>query len=69
MSTPLRVGLIGYGYAGKTFHAPLIAATPGLALVSIASSRPADVIADWPDVSVKTEPAALITRPDIDLVV
>ncbi|UXY15983.1 oxidoreductase [Chitiniphilus purpureus] len=69
MSNPLRVGLIGYGYAGKTFHAPLIHATPGLSLVAVASSRPADVIADWPDVAVKTEPAALITRPDLDLVV
>jgi predicted dehydrogenase len=28
----LHVGLIGYGYAGQTFHAPLIRATPGLAL-------------------------------------
>ena len=28
----IRVGLIGYGYAGKTFHAPLIHSVPGLAL-------------------------------------
>ncbi|TJZ77627.1 oxidoreductase [Chitiniphilus eburneus] len=69
MSSPLRVGLIGYGYAGKTFHAPLINATPDLSLVAVASSRPADVIADWPEMAVKTDPAALITRPDIDLVV
>ena len=33
---PLRVGLIGYGYAGKTFHAPLISAVPDLALVAVA---------------------------------
>ena len=25
MSDNIRVGLIGYGYASKTFHAPLIA--------------------------------------------
>ena len=25
----IRVGLIGYGYAGKTFHAPLIQSVPG----------------------------------------
>ncbi|STI46683.1 oxidoreductase [Escherichia coli] len=30
MSDNIRVGLIGYGYASKTFHAPLIAGTPGL---------------------------------------
>ena len=30
MSDNIRVGLIGYGYASKTFHAPLIVGTPGL---------------------------------------
>jgi hypothetical protein len=30
MSDNIRVGLIGYGYASKTFHAPLIAGTPGM---------------------------------------
>lgn len=32
--TAIRVGLIGRGYAGRTFHAPLIEATPGLQLVA-----------------------------------
>ena len=32
MSDNIRVGLIGYGYASKTFHAPLIAGTPGMML-------------------------------------
>jgi scyllo-inositol 2-dehydrogenase (NADP+) len=35
----LRVGLIGYGIAGAVFHAPLIAATPGLTLRSVVTSR------------------------------
>lgn len=35
----LRVGLIGYGTAGAVFHAPLIAATPGLTLRSVVTSR------------------------------
>lgn len=68
-TSDLRVGLIGYGYAGKTFHAPLINATPGLSLVAIASSRPADVLADWPDIVVKTEPDRLLAHPGLDLVV
>lgn len=29
MNDKIRVGLIGYGYASKTFHAPLIMGTPG----------------------------------------
>ena len=30
--TPIGVGLVGFGYAGRVFHAPLITATPGLEL-------------------------------------
>jgi len=69
MGKPLQVGLIGYGYAGKTFHAPLIAAVPSLRLAAVASSDAAKVHADWPDVSVCTTPAELIARADLDLVV
>jgi predicted dehydrogenase len=65
----LKVGLIGYGYAGKTFHAPLIAAIPGLHLVAVASSDAAKVHADWPAVRVHATPAGLIERDDVDLVV
>ncbi|MVO84712.1 oxidoreductase [Streptomyces sp. p1417] len=36
----LRVGLIGYGLAGSVFHAPLIAATEGLALDTVVTSNP-----------------------------
>ena len=32
---PIRVGLIGYGFAGKTFHAPLIRCVPGLELTVV----------------------------------
>ncbi len=67
--TPLRVGLIGYGYAGKTFHAPLIAATPGLQLAGVASSDAAKVRADWPRVDVAADAQTLIARGDIDLIV
>ena len=65
----LKVGLIGYGYAGKTFHAPLIAAVPTLELAAVASSGAAKVHADWPGVTVFATPAELIARDDLDLVV
>ena len=65
----LRVGLIGFGYAGQTFHAPLIRATDGLRLVAVASGEPAKVrSALGPDIDVLS-PAGLIARSDIDLVV
>jgi predicted dehydrogenase len=65
----LRVGLIGYGYAGKTFHAPLVAAVPSLELAAVASSDASKVHADWPGMTVCSSPAELIARDDIDLVV
>src|SRR5437868_15297839 len=37
---PLRAALIGYGHGGSVFHAPLIAATPGLELAAIVTSAP-----------------------------
>ncbi len=40
MTDELRVALIGFGLGGRAFHAPLIAATPGLRLVSIVTSNP-----------------------------
>lgn len=38
---PLRVALAGYGVAGASFHAPLIAATDGLVLQAVVTRDPA----------------------------
>ena len=65
----MNVALIGYGYAGKTFHAPLIRSVPGLRLATVVSSRPADVRADMPDVVVVPSPADVFADPAIALVV
>lgn len=66
---PLRVALVGYGYAGKTFHAPLLAATPGLELTCVASSRADAVHADLPGVAVVADPLRAIEADGIDVVV
>ncbi|MEW6391767.1 MAG: oxidoreductase [Pseudomonadota bacterium] len=65
----LNVALVGYGYVGKTFHAPLIAATPGLKLATVVSSDPAKVAADHPDVHVVAALDAALADPAIELVV
>lgn len=65
----IRVGLIGYGYAGRTFHAPLIRATPGLELVAVSSSRPDRVTDDLPGTGVVPSAADLLAMSSIDLVV
>jgi predicted dehydrogenase len=70
MDRVLRVGLIGFGYAGQTFHAPLIATTPGLALAAVASSDAAKVRASLGEgPAVFSSPRALIEDAHIDLVV
>lgn len=64
----IRVGLIGYGYAGKTFHAPLLRAIPGLDLTVIGSSKPERVLADHPAVTVCSA-VETATHPELDLIV
>lgn len=65
----INVGIIGFGYASKTFHLPLIAATPGLTLAAASSSDPDRVHADWPALRCVGSPDALFADPAIDLVV
>jgi predicted dehydrogenase len=64
----IRVGLIGYGYVGRTFHAPLIVSVPGLALTVVGSSKRDAVLADLPGVKV-CGAMDTATHPDVDLVV
>ncbi|MEG3133749.1 oxidoreductase [Rouxiella sp. T17] len=69
MTAALRVGLIGYGFASKTFHSPLISGTPGLELAVVSSSDASKVNADWPSVHVVATPEEVFADPTIDLVV
>lgn len=69
MTTPLQVGLIGYGLAGSVFHAPLIQHTPGLALHSIASSQRDRLLRSFTDVRICATPAQLLADPALDAVV
>ena len=64
----LRAGLIGYGLAGRVFHAPLLQAA-GIAVAQVASSRADEVRRDFPAAKVVADPMAVATSPDVDLVV
>jgi scyllo-inositol 2-dehydrogenase (NADP+) len=64
----LRVGLIGFGLAGRYFHAPLIRAA-GMRVRAVVTSR-ADAVAEmFPDAVVLDAWEMLLGRADIDLVV
>jgi predicted dehydrogenase len=66
----LRAGLIGFGYAGKTFHAPLMSATQGIELACVCSSDAGKVRASLGNgVEVVSKPEALIAAAALDLVV
>lgn len=64
----IRVALLGYGYVGRTFHAPLIRAVDGLALVAVGSRDATKVHSDLPGVHVG-DYLEVLARPDVDLVV
>jgi predicted dehydrogenase len=68
-AAPIGVALLGFGFAGQTFHAPFITTTPGLALRVVASRQTARVAAHHPDVDVVATPLEAIMRDDIALVV
>src|SRR5690242_2624532 len=65
----IRAGLIGYGLAGKVFHAPLIDAVDGVTLAAVMTSRAGELAADWPEARAVADAAAIIDDPAIDLVV
>jgi scyllo-inositol 2-dehydrogenase (NADP+) len=71
--SPLRVALIGFGAAGTYFHAPFIAATPGLRLTTVVTRDPgraAQARAEYPDVVVRERAADIwASRDEVDLVV
>jgi len=69
VSAPLNVALVGYGYVGKVFHAPLLAHTPGLRLHTVVSGDAGKVHADFPDVRVVADPQVAFNDDAIDLVV
>jgi predicted dehydrogenase len=78
MDSSIRVGLIGWGFAGRTFHGPLLAATPGLQLAAVATRQHAVLQQDWqqharlrgaPPPRVVADYEALARDPGVELVV
>jgi len=64
----INVGVVGFGLAGKVFHAPFVRAVPGLKLVAIAR-RNAAPDAAYPDVRFVSGVEQLLAIDEIQLVV
>jgi predicted dehydrogenase len=71
MPADLRVGIVGYGLAGAVFHAPLVAATPGLRVAAVVTRNPErreDAERDHPGVRVVAEVSQMLEEVDIAVV-
>lgn len=67
----LRAAVLGYGFAGRIFHAPFLQAA-GFEVAAISTTAPARVAqasADFPDAEIAASADELIGREDLDLIV
>jgi predicted dehydrogenase len=65
----IEVGLIGFGLAGRAFHAPVIRAVPGLHLAAILQRSGNEAAEKYPDVRVVRSLDELLAIKEIRLVV
>jgi scyllo-inositol 2-dehydrogenase (NADP+) len=64
----LKVGLVGYGFAGATFHAPLIEGSGRATVAAIVTSQPEHARADWPSARMLASLDDLLADPAIAVV-
>ena len=69
MNRIIRAGLIGFGFAGRTFHAPVLTAAEGVELAAIVQRSGVEAAVRYPDARIYREVGALYADPTIDLVV
>jgi scyllo-inositol 2-dehydrogenase (NADP+) len=65
----IEVGLVGFGLAGRAFHAPVIRAVPGLHLAAIVQRSGNEAAEKYPDVRVVRSLDELLAMKEIRLVV
>src|ERR1700750_2109215 len=65
----IRVGLVGFGFAGRIFHAPAIAAVEGLELAAIVQSPGSQAREPYPHATIVPSVDALLADKSIGLVV
>src|SRR5260370_2316314 len=65
----IEVGLVGFGLAGRAFHAPVIRAVPGLHLAVIVQRSGTEAAEKYPDVCIVRSMDELLAMPEIRLVV
>jgi predicted dehydrogenase len=69
MTEPIRVGVIGFGLAGRIFHTAVIQATPGLELAAVVQRSGDDAKKEYPEAHQARSVEELLADPGIRLVV
>ncbi len=69
MTSLLKVGLMGFGFAGATFHAPVIAHSDRTVVAAIATGQPDKARAAYPGAAVVADFEALVAHPEVECVV
>jgi scyllo-inositol 2-dehydrogenase (NADP+) len=65
----IAVGLVGFGLAGRAFHAPVIRAVPGLRLAAILQRSGLQAAEEYPDARIVRSIEELLAIPEVRLVV
>ncbi|HLJ27545.1 MAG TPA: oxidoreductase [Candidatus Angelobacter sp.] len=65
----IDIGLVGFGFAGRVFHAPIIAAVPGLRLRAIVQRTGDDAVRLYPEAQILKSVDDLLRLEEIKLVV
>ncbi|MGC1905487.1 MAG: oxidoreductase [Candidatus Acidiferrum sp.] len=65
----INVGLIGFGLAGRSFHAPVISAVPGMRLAAILQRKGDEAASAYPQAKIVRSLDELLTIPDLQLIV
>ncbi|MDO7906699.1 oxidoreductase [Paenibacillus sp. JX-17] len=69
MREQIQAGLVGYGFAARTFHAPVIRTVPGLALRKVVQRSGSSCEQDDPGVQAVKDLTALLADEEIRLVI
>jgi len=69
MTEPIRVGVVGFGLAGRIFHTAVIQATPGLELAAVVQRSGDDAKKEYPEARLARSVEELLSDPGIQLVV
>jgi predicted dehydrogenase len=68
----IGIGMVGYGLAGRLFHAPYIDAVDGLRIRAIATANPdrrAQALSEHPDAEIVGSVDGLLEHPDVEVIV